>query len=64
MLRVGSQTHLQIRGRDQVPVLTRWWRELLPAVVVEVPVKEVAEFLQQQQQQQHVEPKDQKALEQ
>lgn len=47
---------LQIRGQDQVPVLTRWWRELLPAVeVVEVPVKEVAEFLQQQ----HVEPEDQ-----
>lgn len=50
---------LQPQGKDQVPVLTKGWKELLPAVVVEVPVKEEVEFLQQQQ---HVEPKEQEPL--
>ena len=45
-------------GKDQVPILIGWQRQLVPAVLV-VPAEEVAEFLQQQ----HVEPKDQKPLE-
>lgn len=43
-------------GKDQVPILTGWRRELSPAVLV-VPVVEVEKFLQQQR----MKPKDQKA---
>lgn len=42
-------------GKDRVPTLTGWWRELVPAVLV-VPVEKVAELLQQQ----FVKPEDQK----
>lgn len=31
-------------GKDQAPILTKWWRELVPAVLVE-PVEEVELFL-------------------
>lgn len=43
-------------GKDRVPTLTGWRRELVPAVLVVVPVEKVAELLQQQ----YVKPKDQK----